>query len=34
VPWLLEQCVPRANGKWHITNAIEIAPPGVMERAA
>jgi hypothetical protein len=24
VPWILEACVPRANGRWHITHAIEI----------
>lgn len=24
VPWLLEECVPRADGKWHITHAVEI----------
>lgn len=24
VPWLLKQCQPRANGKWHITHAIEV----------
>lgn len=24
VPWLLEQCEPKANGKWHITHAVEI----------
>src|ERR1041385_598928 len=27
VPWLLEQCVPRANGRWYITHSVEIAPP-------
>jgi hypothetical protein len=25
VPWLLRECVPRANGKWHVTHSIEIA---------
>lgn len=25
VPWLLEQCVPRANGGWHVTHAIEVS---------
>jgi len=25
VPWLLRQCEPKANGKWHITHAVEIA---------
>jgi hypothetical protein len=25
VPWILKSCVPRANGKWHITHAIEVA---------
>jgi hypothetical protein len=24
VPWILKECVPRANGKWHITHAIEV----------
>ena len=24
VPWLLNECVPRANGKWHVTHSIEI----------
>lgn len=24
VPWILENCVPRANGGWHITHAVEI----------
>ena len=24
VPWLLKQCVPRANGAWHLTHVIEI----------
>lgn len=26
-PWLLKNCVPRANGKWHITHAIEVKEP-------
>jgi hypothetical protein len=26
VPWLLSECHPRANGKWHITHAIEVQP--------
>lgn len=25
VPWLLKNCVPRANGKWHLTHTIEVA---------
>jgi hypothetical protein len=29
VPWLLENCVPRADGNWHITHAIEVEPPKV-----
>ena len=29
VPWLLNACVPRANGRWHITHAIEVEPPAV-----
>ena len=24
VPWILERCVPPADGKWHITHSIEI----------
>jgi len=24
VPWLLEECVPRANGNWYITHRIDI----------
>lgn len=24
VPWLLKECVPKADGNWHITHAIEI----------
>ena len=24
VPWLLTECVPKANGKWHLTHVIEI----------
>lgn len=24
VPWILNECVPRADGEWHITHAIEI----------
>lgn len=26
VPWILKECVPRADGKWHITHAIEVRP--------
>lgn len=25
VPWLLKECVPRADGQWSITHAIEVA---------
>lgn len=25
VPYILENCVPRADGNWHITHAIEVA---------
>lgn len=25
VPWLLQQCEPKANGKWHLTHVVEIA---------
>jgi hypothetical protein len=24
VPWILKECVPKADGKWHITHAVEI----------
>jgi hypothetical protein len=24
VPWLLKECVPRSDGKWHVTHSIEI----------
>jgi hypothetical protein len=24
VPWILEQCVPRADGNWHITHQISL----------
>jgi hypothetical protein len=24
VPWILKECVPRADGRWHITHAIEV----------
>lgn len=24
VPWILEQCVPRATGGWYITHAVEV----------
>jgi hypothetical protein len=24
VPWLLEECVPRANGGWHLTHVVEV----------
>lgn len=30
VPWLLEECVPRADGKWHITHSIEVDPSSVI----
>lgn len=25
VPWLLRECVPKADGNWHITHSVEIA---------
>lgn len=28
VPWILKECVPRADGHWHITHAIEVEPAG------
>jgi hypothetical protein len=24
VPWLLRQCEPKANGRWHLTHSVEI----------
>jgi hypothetical protein len=24
VPWLLKECVPRANGRWHLTHVVEV----------
>lgn len=27
VPWILDHCVPRADGNWHVTHSVEIAPP-------
>lgn len=24
VPWLLQQCEPKANGRWHLTHVVEI----------
>ena len=27
VPWLLAECHPKADGKWHITHAIELREP-------
>ena len=24
VPWLLKQCEPKANGRWHLTHTVEI----------
>lgn len=29
VPWILKECVPRADGKWHVTHAIEVDRPTV-----
>ncbi len=28
VPWILEHCVPKATGRWHVTHSIEIGPSG------
>ena len=28
VPWLLKECHPRADGKWHLTHIVEIERPG------
>jgi hypothetical protein len=27
VPWIIREAVPRANGGWHITHAVEVARP-------
>lgn len=27
VPWLLEQCEPKANGRWHVTHGIQVDRP-------
>jgi hypothetical protein len=27
VPWLLKQCHPKADGKWHLTHTVEIGLP-------
>jgi DMSO/TMAO reductase YedYZ molybdopterin-dependent catalytic subunit len=27
VPFILKECQPRANGKWHLTHAVEIEVP-------
>lgn len=24
VPWLIKECVPRANGRWYVTHSVEI----------
>jgi hypothetical protein len=24
VPWIIKECVPRGNGKWHITHRIQV----------
>jgi hypothetical protein len=29
VPWLLGECEPKANGKWHLTHVVEIEKPEV-----
>lgn len=29
VPWILEQCEPKANGLWHITHRIQVGKPAV-----
>ncbi len=26
VPWILKECVPRANGSWHLTHVVEVRP--------
>jgi hypothetical protein len=27
VPWILKECVPRADGGWHITHAVHVEGP-------
>jgi hypothetical protein len=27
VPWIIQECVPRANGRWHITHQVQIELP-------
>lgn len=34
VPWLLSECVPKANGRWHLTHVVEITPPRLPDEAA
>lgn len=24
-PWIIKECVPRADGKWHITHSVEVS---------
>jgi hypothetical protein len=31
VPWLLKQCEPKANGRWHITHRIEVGRPNSVD---
>jgi hypothetical protein len=28
VPWILEECQPKADGRWHITHQVEVKKPG------
>lgn len=28
VPWILEQCEPKASGRWHLTHVVEIEREG------
>lgn len=32
VPWLLRECVRRADGQWHLTHRVEIAPTAAAAR--
>jgi hypothetical protein len=34
VPWLLKECVPRADGKWHVTHSIDISPQATAKECA
>lgn len=33
VPWVLRECVPRADGRWHLTHVIEVDRPALLDTA-